>query len=50
MVVLEKEPNVFLVALFVRGFYLEVRTDGPATNARYLYKGKPVGAPRIGTA
>jgi hypothetical protein len=38
MVVLEKEPSVFLVALYVRGFWLEVRSDGTGpTRARYLY-------------
>jgi hypothetical protein len=38
MVVLEKEPDVFLVAMFVRGFWLEVRLrpDG-GCSARYLY-------------
>jgi len=37
MVVLEKEPAVFLVALYLRGFWLEVRADGPGPmRARYV--------------
>ncbi len=38
VVVLEREPAVFLVALYLRGFWLEVRADGPGpTRARYVY-------------
>jgi hypothetical protein len=38
MVVLEKQPDLFLVAMFVRGFWLEVRLrpEGGST-ARYLF-------------
>ena len=50
MVVLEPEPGVLLVALFFRGFWLEVRLTPTGPEARYLYAKKHVGTPVIGRA
>lgn len=50
MVVLETRPNTYLVALFVRGFWLEVSIDGPRTLARFLYGTKVIGRVHIGQA
>ena len=36
MVVLEPRPGVFLIAMFLRGFWLEVTTLDGKTRARYL--------------
>ncbi|HTJ85536.1 MAG TPA: hypothetical protein VL400_27655 [Polyangiaceae bacterium] len=50
MVVLEPEPGVLLVALFFRGFWLEVRDTPTGPKARYLYAKKEVGALVMGRA
>jgi hypothetical protein len=50
MVVLEPRPHTFLVALFVRGFWLEVSTDGPHTRARFLYGEKVIALVHVGQA
>lgn len=51
VVVLEKEPSVFLVALFVRGFWLEVKADeNGRTKARYLYGAKQLLELSVGIA
>ncbi len=49
MVVLEKSPSVMLVALFLRGFWLEVSADDTGhTKARYLYGKNLVGELFVG--
>jgi len=50
VVVLEKSPTVFLVALFVRGFWLEVNIDENRTKARYLHGTKFVAKVPVGVA
>lgn len=51
MVVLEKSPSVMLVALFLRGFWLEVSADEQGrTHARYLYGKHCVGTLVVGRA
>ncbi len=50
MVVLEKDPHTYLVAILVRGLYLEVRTEGPSTVARYVYRGRLLARPVVGRA
>lgn len=50
MVVLEKSPTVFLVALFIRGFWLEVTLEDERTKARYLYTNHVIGNLRVGLA
>ena len=50
VVVLEPEPGVFLIALFFRGFWLEVRTGADGAQAQYLYAKKRVGKPVVGQA
>ncbi|NUP07382.1 MAG: hypothetical protein HOW73_15135 [Polyangiaceae bacterium] len=51
MVVLQKSPTVFLVALFVRGFWLEVTLDDSGTSkARYLHGTKCIATLFVGSA
>lgn len=51
VVVLEKSPSVMLVALFMRGFWLEVVMDDQGrTRARYLHGDRQVAAVRVGLA
>ena len=51
VVVLEKEPSTLLVALFVRGFWLEVTADEQGrTKARYLYGAKQLLQLSVGIA
>lgn len=47
--VIEKAPRVFLVALFIRGFWLEVTAnDATPTQARYVYKDRFVASVHVG--
>lgn len=50
VVVLQKSPTVFLVALFVRGFWLEVTLDDGKAKARYLHGTKVVASIPVGRA
>ena len=50
VVVLEKSPTVFLVALFIRGFWLEITLEEERTKARYLYTNHVIGNLRVGLA
>lgn len=50
MVVLQKSPTVYLVALFMRGFWLEVSIDGEKATARYLHGTKVVATVHVGSA
>lgn len=50
MVVLEKSPGLFLVALFLRGFWLEVNAQEEGTTARYLYGERVVSKVLVGRA
>jgi len=50
VVVLEKSPKVFLVALFIRGFWLEVTLEDEGSKARYLYAKHVIGNLHVGIA
>jgi hypothetical protein len=50
VVVLEKSPTVFLVALFIRGFWLEVTVADDRSKARYLYAEHVIGNLHVGKA
>jgi hypothetical protein len=51
VIVLEKAPATLLVALFVRGFWLEVRrADDGTVLARYVYGEKQVARVLVGLA
>jgi len=51
VVVLEKSPSVFLVAMFVRGFYLEVRIgEQGRTEARYVHGARCIARVLVGQA
>lgn len=50
VVVLEKSPGLFLIALFMRGFWLEVDAQGEVTTARYLHGARVVSVVKVGLA
>jgi hypothetical protein len=51
VVVLQKGPSMLLVALFVRGFWLEVTTDDAGrTKARYVMGEKLIAPVVVGRA
>jgi hypothetical protein len=48
MVVLEPEPGVWLVALFLPGLWLRVETSSEGTRASWVLGKKTLGPARVG--